>query len=154
MGTNSLEYMRAWKAAHRKQVRAQARANYVPHPRPVVSLEERFWSKVDKTGECWLWTAGTVWGYGMFRIAGRAAPARAHRVAWELTNGPIPDGASVCHACDNPSCVRPFHLFLGTVSENLLDASHKGRLNPVSLLNLRPGAAGHRGAAPQKESLV
>lgn len=94
------------------------------------SLLERFWSKVHKTDSCWLWTAAkTKTGYGDFGIKGQHR--RAHRFAWELTNGSIPPGMLVCHNCpagDNRLCVRPSHLFLGTHTVNMQDASRKGRL--------------------------
>lgn len=86
-----------------------------------------FWSRVERTDGCWIWTGRREGrGYGRFG----AAPRRwsAHRLAWTLTYGPIPDGMFVCHRCDNPPCVRPDHLFLGTNSDNLLDASRKGRI--------------------------
>lgn len=96
--------------------------------------ESRFWSKVDKSGECWVWMASRLpWGYGQFGVAGRTS-ARAHRVSWEMAYGPIPDGLLVLHRCDNPPCVRPDHLFLGTARDNLLDAIAKGRhAAPVAL---------------------
>ena len=88
---------------------------------------ESFWSRVDKSGDCWIWTGATRDGYGVIRR--RLAPdSGAHRVAWELTIGPIGPGLNVCHHCDVPLCVRPDHLFLGTQSDNLQDASRKGRL--------------------------
>lgn len=91
------------------------------------SVESRFWSKVQKTDDCWLWRATRFpKGYGQIKIKGRRR--LAHRVAWELTNGPIPDGLQVCHHCDNPPCVRPDHLFLGTQSDNIQDAVSKGRM--------------------------
>ncbi len=94
------------------------------------SLAERFWEKVDKTTTpegCWLWTAAKVSNrggsmYGWFDGRG------AHRVSWEIANGPIPIGIEVLHHCDNPLCVRPAHLFLGTQSDNLLDCVSKGRM--------------------------
>lgn len=93
-------------------------------------LADRFWEKVDKSGGgCWLWT-GTVTdrGYGSVNTGGKHGPSRgAHRVAWELTHGPIPKGMVVCHSCDNPPCVRPDHLFLGSQRANLRDASAKKR---------------------------
>jgi hypothetical protein len=92
------------------------------------SVEERFWSKVDLSGECWLWKA-SCWpdGYGQFKIS-HTVNRRAHRVAWELFNGPIPIGLSVLHHCDNILCVNPVHLFLGTQADNVHDCQTKGRL--------------------------
>ena len=76
-----------------------------------ISVPERFWPKVDKSGDCWLWTgAVNQWGYGIASSEGRKV--MAHRAAWELTHGPIPDGARVRHRCDSRACVRPDHLFL------------------------------------------
>lgn len=90
------------------------------------NIEARFWKRVDKTGDCWVWKGPKVGnGYGKVGYKGRTA--RANRVSWELANGPIPDGMMVCHKCDNPSCVRPDHLFLGSVVENNSDKQEKGR---------------------------
>jgi DNA-binding transcriptional regulator YiaG len=86
---------------------------------------ERFWSKVDKSGECWIWTAFRSKGYGMFQLKGKAEGA--HRIAYTLAYGPIPEGMFVCHACDNPPCVRPDHLWLGTIQDNNRDRDQKGR---------------------------
>ena len=94
-----------------------------------VPLAERFWSRVEFTDGCWLWTGttvdkerpyGSIWAYGKYELA--------HRVSWRLHYGEIPEGRHVCHHCDNPRCVRPDHLFVGTNQENMLDASRKGRL--------------------------
>ena len=93
---------------------------------PRLSLEARFWSNVEKTDGCWGWTAATSKGYGVISYKNRQK--RAHRFAWELANGSIPGGLSVCHHCDNPVCVRPDHLFLGTTGDNIRDAASKGRL--------------------------
>ena len=89
--------------------------------------KERFWSKVDLSGECWVWTGTKAGGYGRFYLNRRMMPA--HRYSWTETSGPIPDGLMVLHKCDNPSCVRPDHLFLGTQSDNMLDASAKNRIH-------------------------
>ena len=95
-----------------------------------MSAEERFWSRVDKSGECWTWTgARTSYGYGKVSVGGRLEGA--HRVAWAMAYGPVPDGLHVCHRCDNPPCVRPDHLFLGTQVDNMADAREKGRLSPT-----------------------
>jgi hypothetical protein len=88
--------------------------------------QERYWEKVDKTGDCWLWTGGTSSGYGTLG----AAPDRyAHRLGYMLGNGgaPIPAGMCVCHHCDTPRCVNPAHLFLGDKPANQRDMSAKGR---------------------------
>lgn len=88
---------------------------------------KRFTDKFEKrgAGECWPWTAGTVKGYGHFWYNKR--PVSAHRVAWLLYRGDIPAGMCVCHKCDNPICVNPDHLWLGTVGENNRDRHDKGR---------------------------
>ena len=90
---------------------------------------ERFWNKVMKiveTDECWEWIAfKNKDGYGLFGYNGKNQ--KAHRVSWQLHNGPIPDGLCVLHKCDNPSCVNPNHLFLGTNADNIKDRVNKNR---------------------------
>ena len=99
-------------------------------------VEKRFWSKVDKGSSsvyynrtrCWGWTAGrTTREYGAFWM--RNIMQKAHRISYEIKHGLIPKGMNICHHCDNPPCVRPDHLFLGTQNDNLKDADSKGRLN-------------------------
>jgi hypothetical protein len=92
------------------------------------SLEERFWDKVLIGDGCWEWTGVRSRGRGMIASGGRPkASLLASRVAWELMRGPIPAGICVCHRCDNPGCVRPGHLFLGTQMDNVRDRDRKGR---------------------------
>lgn len=94
-------------------------------------LEERFWSKVRIGDGCWEWTAAIDHrGYGKIWVGskrdGTWRMAAAHRVAWELANGPTGE-LHVLHQCDNPRCVRPSHLFLGTHGDNMRDCVEKGR---------------------------
>lgn len=94
------------------------------------SPPERFWASVAQGGpdDCWLWQ-GKVnkrrMGYGVLKW--RTKEKRAHRVAYELTHGAIPDGMMVLHKCDTPPCCNPSHLFLGTAADNCRDACAKGR---------------------------
>jgi len=115
-------------------------------------LHIRFWSYVDRKGgnECWEWK-GTLdnHGYGKLSRGVFASPVFAHRLGWELFNGQIPKGMNACHKCDNPKCVNPSHIFIGSQKENMRDCSAKNRLNASSLNNLRPGTPGHHGAGPK-----
>lgn len=98
-----------------------------PRPRTRL-LADRFWEKVNigLPDECWEWTAyRNQDGYGMIHIS--RGVTHAHRVAWELANGPIPQDMSVCHHCDNPSCCNPDHLYVGTQADNMQDMSKRGR---------------------------
>lgn len=95
--------------------------------------EERFWEKVDKSGDCWTWTGHRIKrGYGQFSLTVaepkvRRSPVKAHRYSWQLHHGQIPKEMWVLHRCDNPPCVRPDHLFLGTSLDNIADKVRKGR---------------------------
>lgn len=94
-------------------------------------LEQRFWMGVQKSDGCWLWTKATSSGYGVLGAGGShekgARMVYAHRLSWELHNGPIPDGLWVLHHCDNPPCVNPAHLFIGNQGDNMRDMFSKGR---------------------------
>jgi hypothetical protein len=89
----------------------------------------RFWAKVQKTDGCWVWTGCKMKGYGQFGYCRRNV--LAHRFSYAQAYGPIEAHMMVCHRCDNPSCVRPDHLFLGTQKDNLDDCAAKGRTNRV-----------------------
>lgn len=89
-------------------------------------FEPYFWSLVQKTEGCWLWL-GNLESGGYGRVWRNRRRVKAHRVAWELTNGPIPDGLFACHHCDNKKCVRPDHIFLGTPADNMQDWTRKGK---------------------------
>lgn len=113
----------AWRKSH-------------PGPLPQMTPEERFWAKVDRggpvpehrpeLGPCWIWTkAKSRFGYGKLTLQKRTRTA--HRMSYELAHGAIPSGLLVCHRCDNPPCVNPDHLFLGSFADNTRDMHAKGR---------------------------
>jgi len=94
-------------------------------------FEERFWARVQKSDGCWIWTGNkTPQGYGSTYNAGYYEGRRehAHRISYRMAYGDFPREMLVCHKCDNPPCVRPDHLFLGTANDNQQDAKNKNRL--------------------------
>lgn len=98
-----------------------------------LTLEQRFWAKVDKTPDCWVWAAGTNGnGYGHIRVDG--CMRYAHRVAWEFINGPVPSGMDLDHRCGNRACVNPEHLRPTTRSQNL---QHRTRANKNNTSGVR-----------------
>ncbi len=99
-----------------------------PSHKVLAEAESIFWSNVQKSDGCWIWSGNKDGkGYGRVNFADFKSFSKAHRLAWFLTNGEIPVGMLVCHKCDNPSCVNPNHLFLGTIKDNNLDKVAKGR---------------------------
>lgn len=110
-----------------EQTIPQAHAHYHTRlPRLREHEIKRFWTKVEKTPDCWLWTAGKDRdGYGQY-WADRI-PVRAHVYSFLLHGGQIEAGKCVCHTCDNPSCIAPYHLWQGTDLQNKQDKKRKGR---------------------------
>jgi len=94
--------------------------------------DTKIWTKVDKTGSCWLWQ-GVLYpnGYGRIRFRGREE--YTHRVSYILAHGPILAGMSICHKCDVRNCVNPDHLFMGTQKDNMADMVSKSRQAPPDI---------------------
>lgn len=92
-------------------------------------IKERFWKFVNKKNddECWEWKGSVTKSRGYGQIGFDNTIKGAHRVSWEIHYGEIPDEMCICHHCDNSKCVNPFHLFIGTRSDNMQDMLHKGR---------------------------
>jgi hypothetical protein len=115
-------------------VRLKTHGSHDENNRTHAPVEVRFWRYVEKTDSCWVWTGGSKnqKGYGQIGSGGKGAKhILAHRLSYEIHKGKIPDGMVVMHSCDNPSCVNPDHLSIGTQSQNILEAFSKGRKNSV-----------------------
>jgi hypothetical protein len=103
---------------------------FIPHETALNIRTARFWENVQKTETCWFWIGSKFSnGYGSIRCGfGRKSPrTTAHRIAWEIHFGLVPDGLFVCHRCDVKHCVNPSHLFVGTQYDNVSDMIAKGR---------------------------
>ena len=100
-------------------------------------LETRFWKYIDpSTDGCWNWHRKMEpRTYCTIKVDRSRCNRYVHHVSWEIHYGPIPDGLFVLHRCDNPRCVRPDHLFLGTNSDNMKDCSQKGRINGCTTMS-------------------
>lgn len=116
MGCEAPHVSRGMCRNHYNQFRNSPEFQYLQPP----SIEDRFWSKVDKSGECWDWIAGrNHFGYGTFSYRnGTQRTVKAHRFAWEVTHGPIPQGKLIDHICHNKGCVNPEHLRLASYKQN------------------------------------
>jgi hypothetical protein len=115
-------------ATRAQELKIKYRSGHATRIKPARPLSERFWEKVDKTADCWVWTHSTFsGGYGQAFTGPGKRCSQAHRVSWEMHNGPIPPALHVLHKCDNPRCVNPSHLFLGTNQDNIADKVAKGR---------------------------
>lgn len=139
---------------HSKCCSRSCAARVRPPSTPARPLADRLWEKVDRAGpvhpvlgtRCWIWTRGlTTSGYGSIST-GNGRTSATSRVAWEVTNGPIPAGLFACHHCDNPPCCNPEHLFLGTHADNARDMAEKGRANA----HLRRGEANGSRKHPER----
>lgn len=126
---------------------------------------DRFWSKVDRTGACWLWTTAVDKdGYGKFQLTTGTRPkqlhVRAHRLSYELAHGPLLETQILLHSCDTPRCVKPAHLKPGTQTENRADCTSKGRnatgdrSGSRTRPEARPKGSGHHNASLKETDVM
>ena len=134
-------YARTWCTKHYRRWQKHGDPMQVLHLRGVGTPEQRFWMKVDKSGSCWLWTAGkNRKGYGLFKPS-HGENTAAHRYSYMLAHGPISEGLYLDHICRQPACVNPAHLREVTPAQN---AQHQdGHSDSKS---------GHRGVAWHSKS--
>jgi hypothetical protein len=124
----------------KKAKSASQQARFISGHNARQPVEKRFWERVNKLSatDCWNWTGSMgSHGYGTLSVDGN--PRTTHRLAWELTTGPIPDGMHVLHHCDNRRCCNPSHLFLGTNLDNIQDMVKKGRQSKGASKNAKKG---------------
>lgn len=112
-----------------------------PKPRPILERFEEKFEPIPWSG-CWIWLAATSkCGYGRFGVGGHTGNLfPAHRIAWQLYRGEIPEGFEVAHRCDVRTCVNPDHLWLATHAENMADMMAKGRNRPGPVFGDRNGS--------------
>ncbi len=116
-------------------------------------IRKRFWSKIDKISSpdgCWLWTACTNGRYGLFSWL-KGCSRYVHRISWMISFGKVPKGMCVCHKCDNPLCVNPSHLWLGTQIDNLKDMDAKDRRSKGKKHRVPRGKNHHRSVLTNKQ---
>jgi hypothetical protein len=140
-GCMRLHYARGWCKTHY----ARWTKHRAVEPVPIRAFRVPFWERVDvgRPGDCWEWRGyRPLDGYGRYQHKGRKQ--LAHRVSWELHHGaPAPDDLEVMHSCDNPPCVNPAHLSLGTHVDNMRDGASRGRVG-WNFRKVKEGASGRR----------